>query len=204
MISVKFLAQDCFKKAGLTVGLCFGYLILLTLASCILSEDPENTDGCPKPATADAIGIKQVFYSPYVNQRYASATDTVLLRDFRFNFELEIQVKADKDSGSLPGQAFALSCLQTFNIRNISNINVILTAPFAGLPIGTDISYLLVTAENRKISELREFENVSVYFGTSLGITPANYSQLKTRTFLFLKNGTQKFVDSTSPFLKTN
>jgi hypothetical protein len=77
-------------------------------------------------------------------------------------------------------------------------------APFAGLPTGTDISYLLITPDGEKISELRDFQNVSVYFGTKLNITPSNYSQLKTRTFLFLKNGTQKVVDSTSPFLKTN
>lgn len=204
MISLKIGQMVTFKKVTLTLGLCLGYLFILLTASCIDSEDSGYLDGCPRPAEADAIGIKQVFYSPYQNQRYATSSDTVSLSDFGFNFELEIQVKENANSGSLPGQAFALSCIQSFNIRNISNVSVILTAPFAGLPIGTDVSYLLVTPDSKRISELREFENVSVYFGSSLAITPVNYSQLKTRTFLFLKNGTQKFIDSTSPYLKTN
>ncbi|WP_157963181.1 hypothetical protein [Algoriphagus litoralis] len=173
-------------------------------ASCIDSVEPGNVDGCPRPKEADAVGIKAVFFSPYKNNRYAIASDTVSLAEFGFNFELEIQVKENSNSGSLPGQAFALSCIQSFNIRNISDITVILTAPFAGLPIGTDISYLLFTPDKKRLSELKEFEAISVYFGTSLETTPANYSQLKTRTFLFLKNGTQTFIDSTSPYLKTN
>lgn len=190
------------RKALATAGLGFIYLSLLVLASCI--EDPGFNEGCPAPKEADAVSIKSVFFSPYKNQRYATAADTVLFSEFGFNFELEIQELEAFDFRSLPGQAFALSCLQTYNLRNISNITVILSAPFAGLPVGTDISYLLVTPDGEKISELRDFRNVSVYFGSKLNITPSNYSQLKTRTFLFLRNGTQKVVDSTSPFLKTN
>ncbi|MFN3999073.1 hypothetical protein [Algoriphagus sp.] len=192
------------KKFGLTLGLCLGYLLILITSACIDSEDSEYLEGCPRPKEADATGIKQVFFSPYKQQRYASASDTVNFSEFRFNFELEIKVKENQNSGSLPGQAFALSCIQIYNVRNISNITVILTAPFAGLPIGTDISYLLITPEEKPLSQLRQFENISVYFGSRLNLTPPNYSQLKTRTFLFLKNGTQTFVDSTSPFLKTN
>ncbi|WP_332910445.1 hypothetical protein [Algoriphagus boritolerans] len=128
----------------------------------------------------------------------------MLLSQFGFNFELEIQEKENQNSGSLPGQALALSCIQTYTIRNISNITVVLTEPFAGLPTGTDIAYLLITPDKKRISELREFENVSVYFGSNLEITPPNYSRLKTRTFLFLKNGTRTFIDTTSPYLKTN
>ena len=201
---MSFSGKINLKMGGMTLGLCCGYLLIMLIGSCIESVDPTNLDGCPRPAEADAVGIKQVFFSPYKNQRYATDSDTVNLADFGFNFELDIQVKENPNSGSLPGQAFALSCIQTFNIRNISNITVILTAPFAGLPIGTDISYLLITPDQKQLSELREFENVSVYFGTSLETKPANYSQLKTRTFLFLKNGTQTFIDSTSPYLKTN
>jgi hypothetical protein len=181
-----------------------GYLLILMTSACIDSEDNGFIDGCPRPKEADALGIKEVFFSPYLNNRYSIATDTVPLSQFGFNFELDIQLKENPNSGTLPGQAYALSCIQTFNIQNISSITIVLTAPFAGLPIGTDIAYLLVTPEGKRLSELREFENVSVYFGTSLNSTPANYSQLKTRTFLFLRNGTQIFMDSTSPFLKTN
>lgn len=204
MVSLDFSRKINLKKVSLTAVLCIGYLLILMTSACIGSEDTGNPQGCPRPKEADATGLKQVFYSPYQNNRYSTASDTVLLSQFGFNFELEIQEKENQNSGSLPGQALALSCIQTYTIRNISNIAVVLTEPFAGLPMGTDISYLLITNDKKRISELREFENVSVYFGTNLSITPSNYSQLKTRTFLFLKNGTQTFIDSTSPYLKTN
>jgi hypothetical protein len=192
------------KKVSLTLGLCLGYLLILITSACIETEDADYFDGCPRAKEADATGIKQVFFSPYQQQRYATASDTVAFSDFRFNFELDIKEKANQNSGSLPGQALALSCIQLYNVRNISNITVVLTAPFAGLPVGTDISYLLITPEEKPISQLRQFEKISVYFGSRLNLTPPNYAQLKTRTYLFLRNGTQTFVDSTSPFLKTN
>lgn len=204
MISISFLRNINFKKISLTAGLCVGYLLIIMTSACIDSEDTGISEGCPRPKEADAIGLKQVFFSPYLNNRYSSSSDTVLLSQFGFNFELEIREKENQNSGSLPGQALALSCIQTYTIRNISNIAVVLTEPFAGLSIGTDIAYLLITPDKKRISELREFENVSVYFGSNLEITPPNYSQLKTRTFLFLKNGTQTFIDTTSPYLKTN
>lgn len=201
---MSILRKINFKKVSLTLGLCFVYLLILISSACIDWEDNQYLDRCPRAKDADALGIKDVFFSPYLNNRYSVATDTVRLSQFGFNFELDIQIKENPDSGALPGQAFALSCIQTFTIRNISNISVVLTAPFAGLPIGTDISYLLFTADGKRLSELRDFESVSVYFGTSLKTTPSNFSQLKTRTFLFLRNGTQTFIDSTSPFIKIN
>lgn len=191
-----------FRRITTTFGLLGLQLCLLITWSCI--EEVGLNEGCPTPKEADAVSIKQVFFNPYKNQRYATPADTVAFSEFGFNFELEIQDYEALNARSFPGQAFALSCIQTYNLRNISNISVVLLAPFAGLPTGTDISYLLITPDGEKISELRDFQNVSVYFGTKLNITPSNYSQLKTRTFLFLKNGTQKVVDSTSPFLKTN
>lgn len=199
-----FLRNSQMKKVSLTLGLCLAYLLLIMATACIDIEDSTTLDGCPNPAEADAIGIKQVFYSPYKNQRYSTASDTVMLSEFGFNFELEIQEKENPNSGSLPGQAFALSCIKTYNIKNVFSITVLLLEPFANLPTGTDISYLLITPEKKPLSQVRDFDNVSVYFGSTLAITPPNYSQLKTRTFLFLKNGTQKVFDSTSPFLKTN
>lgn len=204
MVSRSILRKINFKKVALTLCLCMGYLLILITSACIDSEDNGFLDRCPGPKEADALGIKNVFFSPYLNNRYSTPTDTVSLSQFGFNFELDIQIKENPNSGSVPGQAFALSCIETFTIRNISNISVVLTAPFAGLPIGTDISYLLFTSDGKRLSDLREFENVSVYFGTSLKTTPSNFSQLKTRTFLFLRNGTQTFIDSTSPFIKTN
>ncbi|MBA4299749.1 MAG: hypothetical protein C0433_06505 [Cyclobacterium sp.] len=201
---MRFFRKESFKKVLVPLGLGVAYLLLFMTSACLEGEDTRNKEGCPIPTQADATGIKQVFFSPYKAQRYATALDTVLLSEFRFNFELEILIKKNQNSSTFPLHSEKFDCIQTFSLQNISNISVILTAPFAGLPIGTDISYLLFTPDKKRISELRDFGNVSVFFGTSLELKPPNYSQLKTRTFLFLKNGTQKFVDSTSPFLKTN
>jgi hypothetical protein len=193
--------QLTFRRLLATAGVLGLQVSLLIFGSCI--DAPELSDICPSPEPANAVGLKNVFFSPYLNQRYSSSSDTVPLSEFGFNFELEIQRLEAMNSSSLPGQAFALSCAQTFTIRNISDISVVLLQPFAGLPVGTDISYLLITPEGKKLSELRQFENVTIWFNTNLAIKPPNFSQLKTRTFLFLKNGTQKAVDSTSPVLKT-
>ncbi|TDQ19169.1 hypothetical protein DFQ04_0986 [Algoriphagus boseongensis] len=195
-------SYSLFQKLALTLAISLGYCFLLAFSSCV--EDEYYIEGCPLPTEADAIGIKQVFYGPYTNQRYSTASDTVLLKDFSFNFELEFQAKERASIGSLPGRSFALSCIPTYTVRNISNISVILLEPFAGLPVGTDIGFLLETTEGKKISELRVFEGISVYFGSILKITPQNFSQLKTRTFLFLKNGSRYFIDSSSPVLKTS
>jgi hypothetical protein len=189
------------KKLWLTLAMGFLYGSVLILSSCL--ENEYYIEGCPLPKEADAIGVKQVFYGPYTNQRYATASDTISLKDFSFNIEIEVQEKKSAFLSSFPGKTFALSCMPSYSIRNISNISVILLEPFAGLPTGTEIGFLLETLERNKLSELRVFEGISVYFGTSLKITPANNSQLKTRTFLFLKNGKQYSLDSTSPVLKT-
>jgi hypothetical protein len=184
------------------IGKCgFGFLFLLSSA-CIHTEDTEQLGVCPSPTEAEAVGIKQVFFSPFQNQQYASSTDTVALATFGFNFELEIVEKEPSITESFPGEIYP-TCTGSFTIRNISNISVILLEPFAGLPTGTDISYALVTPENKKLSQLKEFEKVSVYFGTRLLLVPENFSQLKTRTYLFLRDGSQITVDSTSPYLRT-
>lgn len=89
--------------------------------------------------------------------------------------------------------SLSLSIAHAYNIDNISNISVILLAPFADF----------ATSENIRLSQLRNFENVSVYFCMRLSLVPKNYSKLKTRTFLFLKDGTQQVIDLSSPILKT-
>ncbi|MDX5340444.1 MAG: hypothetical protein LPK25_15575 [Cyclobacteriaceae bacterium] len=190
------------KKLQATIWIVLLYPMLLVVSSCM--ENEFYIEGCPLPTPADATGIAQVFYSPYVNQRYSSTLDTVPFQDFRFNLELKVMEKERADAGFLPGKAFALSCMKSYSISNISNISVILLQPFAGLPIGTDIGYLLETPEGQKISEIREFQAVQVYFGMKLNITPENYSRLKTRTFLFLKDGSRHSMDSTSPYLRSS
>jgi hypothetical protein len=198
---MSFLTRQA-KRISATAALCLAYLLVLITSSCIELQDSDLIDGCPAPQEADAVGIKKIFFSPYRNQQYASETDTVPLADFRFNFELDILPKAAAGSSELPGRALALSCVGTYNIRNVSNISVVLLEPFAGLPVGTDISYALIADDGKSLSHLRELEGVTVYFSVSLKVATENYSQLKTRTFLFLKDGTQKVLESTSPFLK--
>ena len=190
------------KRLKATVGMVLIYPMLLVVSACM--ENEYYIEGCPLPTPADAIGISQIFYSPYINQRYSTSSDTVAFKDFRFNLELKVLEKERADLGDFPGKAFALSCIKSYSISNISNISVILLQPFAGLPTGTDIGYLLETPDGKKISEIRIFEEIQVYFGMKLNITPENYSQLKTRTFLFLKDGSRHSIESTSPYLKTS
>lgn len=187
------------KPSWVTFTLGLGIPLLLT--ACIqVDEDPYNQ--CPLPIKAEATGIKEVFFSPYCNKRYANTSDTVSLSDFGFNFELEVKKRQNDNTEDTWQNAYPLTCEETFHIGNISNISVVLTGSFAGLPIGTDISYALITPDGKRISDLRNFENISVYFGSKLTLRPAPYSQLKTRIFVFFRNGNQAFMDSTSPYLK--
>jgi hypothetical protein len=178
------------------LGLLFTFALF---QSCIqVDEDPYNR--CPSPKFANAIGIKQVFFSPYRNQQYATGSDTVSVSDFRYNFQLDIKLIENTNSIE-SNPAYPLVCEETFRIENISNIAVILTAPFAGLPIGADISYALITPDNKNISQLKTFDEVSIYFGAKLSLKPNTISQLKSRIFVFFKDGSRSFLDSTSPFL---
>ncbi len=187
-----------FVRGSLPILAFFNYLFL---HSCIqVKEDPYNQCPAPKPATA--VGIKEVFFSPYKNQRYSTASDTVPVSKFGYNFQLDIKLIENSSTESIP--AYPLVCEETFQIRNISNISVILTAPFAGLPMGTDFSYALLTPESKSISQLKTFDEVSIYFGTKLTLKPIAVSQLKSRIFVFFKDGSQAHLDATSPYLTTD
>ncbi|MBS4072916.1 MAG: hypothetical protein KGZ90_16425 [Algoriphagus sp.] len=176
--------------------------VIAMIQSCIrIDEDPYNR--CPSPKAANAVGIKQVFFSPYKNQRYATASDTVSISDFRYNFELDLSLIGNSNSSD-SSLAYPLVCEETFRIENISNLAVILTAPFAGLPVGTDISYALLTPEGKNIAQLKTFDQVSVYFGAKLTLKPTTITQLKSRIFVFFKDGSRSYLDATSPYLKTN
>lgn len=179
------------------------YLVLLVLGSCVDQLDSDPFRSCPDPKKTNAIDLK-VTYSPYQGTVYSTDQDTVALKDFSLNFEIVPQLTSESYLGNMPGQAFALSCLEAYNFNNISNIAVTLLAPFHGLPIGTDISYLLQVDPETTLNRFREFDNISIYLGAKLTIVPDNYEQLKTRTFLFLKDGSKIIVDSTSPYLKIN
>ncbi len=193
-------------KKGLTLtASIFSIQLLLVITSACLSESAFNDPfgGCPRSQNADAIDIS-VFYSPFRNTVYASPTDTVNIEEFAFNFELIPELTSSANTGSLPGQAFALSCLPSFNFNNISNISVILKAPFNGLPTGTDISYLLWLPNETSLDDLRDFENTASFFTMSLRVVPENFAQLDTQTILFLRDGSQIVTETTSPVLRTN
>ncbi|MDF2157672.1 hypothetical protein [Algoriphagus sp. CAU 1675] len=193
------------KKAHTTMALVFGYMGLLIFGSCLSETNPDPYNQCPGPRMADAKGLN-VFHAPYTDNHYSTFEDTVLLEDYIFVLEITPEVlKESFLKNSLPGQAYALSCLESYNFRNISNLSVTLTAPFGDLPTGTDISYLFENYNKEMLSKIRDFNNLEPYLGLYFKSVPKeNFSQLKTRTYLFLKNGTQIWVDSTSPHLKTN
>ncbi len=175
----------------------------MILGSCVDQLDSDPFGSCPAPETSNAIGLK-VAYSPYQDNRYSTDQDTVALKDFSINFEVVAESNTESNLGYMPGKAFALSCIKTYRFKNISNIAVTLLSPFNGLPVGTDISYLLQVDPETTLNRFREFDNISNYLGANLTIVPENYEQLKTRTFLFLKDGSKIIVDSTSPRIKIN
>jgi len=187
----------------MTLVISLIHLLLLVLVSCLDETSLEDPFGeCPPPRAANAIGLKNQFF-PYKNSRYSIQADTVLWEKFGLVLELTPELLSDNHIGKFPGQAFALSCAPSYNFRNISNIAIILTAPFAGLQNGTDISYLLELPDKTKLSELRDFQNTSNFFLFTLKKEPANFERLKTKTILFLRNGTQITLESTSPAIQT-
>ena len=174
---------------------------LFGLVGCIEPID-SSTDICLNVPTAQAVGIKKIYYGPFTNQQAAQPQDTVSLEDFGFNLELDLLAADIPSANPIFSNSNQVACQGIYTITNISNISVILNESFSGIPAGTDISYLFITPEGQSIAQLRTFDRVSAYIGAKLNFRPANYSQLNTRTFLFLRDGTQVFLDSTSPFLK--
>jgi hypothetical protein len=191
------------KVLKMTLVISLIHLLLLILVSCLDEATIQDPFGeCPPPRPANAIGLKIQFF-PYENLRYSLETDTVLYVKFGIVLELTPELISENQVGKFPGRAFALSCAPWYNFRNISNIAIILTAPFAGIQNGTDISYLLELPDKTKLSELRDFQNTSNFFSLTLNKEPANFERLKTKTILFLRNGTQLTFDSTSPAIQT-
>ena len=186
----------------MTLVISLIHLILLVLVSCLDETTLEDPFGeCPQPRSANVIGLKNQ-YLPYENSRYSIETDTVLFEEFAIVIELTPELMSENQVGKFPGQAFALTCAPSYDFRNISNIAVILTAPFAELQNGTDISYLLELPDETLLSELRDFQNTSNFFLFNLNKEPENFQRLKTKTIIFLRNGTQITFDSTSPAIQ--
>lgn len=60
-----------------------------------------------------------------------------------FAIVLTPELLSENLGGKFPGQAYALSCAPAYKFKNISNISIILIAPFTGLQNGTDFSYFI-------------------------------------------------------------
>ncbi len=202
---IQKVAPSLIKKAlSLTFGLSIFYLLVLVTTACETDPSLQNPFGdCGPVAKADAIDIS-VFFSPYENDSYSIESDTVYVDDFAFNFQLIPELQSSSNKGIFPGQAYALSCAELYDFQNISNITVILKKEFNGLPIGTDVSFLLELNDGTTLDKVRDFSKSPTYYMTKLNVSPENFSQLETQTFLFLRDGTQIIVDTTSPYIRTN
>ena len=187
------------RKAGLSN--LWAIMLTFLVFGCIEPIDT-TSDICLNVPLAEAEGIKRVYFGPFQNQKSATAEDTVSVSEFGFNLELSINTDNNEQLDPFFSNTDRINCQGIYSIRNISNFSVILLEPFEGLAAGTDISFLLLTPSGQSIAQLREFDRVSVYIGTRLNFNPKNISRLKTRTFLFLRDGSQVFLDSTSPYLK--
>ncbi len=192
------------KRVKVTVGILISYLSMMILIACV--DDPEvNPFGeCGGPAKANATDVS-LFYEPYSNNRHAIETDTVSIEDFNVYLRLEFETLSQSSpTGSFPGRAYALSCAPNLNFQNIEGISVILLESYGDKEAGTDISNLVTTHNDIKLSDLKDFTGSTGQYRLTVAIQPENKSQLKTKTILHLKNGPEKIVESTSPVLLTN
>jgi hypothetical protein len=191
------------RKIYLTTCLFGTYMFMLVMVSCIDQVDSDPFGTCPPPRIAKAKDM-MVSYSPYKNSRFSTESDTVSFKDFTFNIEIVPEVESESWLNGFPGRSYALSCAASYNFKNISNIAVTLLAPYQDLPIGTDISYLMRVKEDLTLNKLRDFGRLLPNIAMKITLPPAKYEQLKTRTFLFMKDGSKVIVDSNSPYLIVN
>lgn len=191
------------KKSGfLSISIMVLHLALLVVYSCYV--DPAfDGQNCDFPQKANIMGLKQVFYSPYENQKYALPSDTVSVSDFRFNIEFEFESIGTAHIKGIPGIAYALDCVPKFNVQNISNIQVFLTAFFNELPPGTDISYLFLLPDGTQLSRFRDYSKMEQYLSLRLNVNSVSTQQLNSLVVIYLKNGEQLIIRSTSPYLNS-
>lgn len=193
------------KRAKMTVAMISAYLSMLVFVACV--DDPEiNPFGeCGGPYKVNAIDVGLI-YEPYKNNQYATESDTVKFEEFNIYLKIDSEPIADASptGSSFPGRAYALSCAPNLDFQNITSISITLLAPYGDKEAGTNISNLVTTHEDKKLSEMTEFKHSVGQYKLTVNLTPGNKSQLKTRTVLKLKNGTEKIVESTSPVLLTN
>lgn len=189
----------------MTLAMVSAYMSMMIFVACV--DDPEiNPFGeCGGPIKVNATNVSLI-YEPYKNNQYATESDTVKLEEFNIYLKIDSEPVADasQTGSSFPGRAYALSCAPNLDFQNITSISITLLAPFGGKEAGTNISNLVLTHEDKKLSELTEYRNSVGTYKLKVNLTPGNQSQLKTKTVLKLKNGSEKVIESTSPVLLTN
>lgn len=191
------------KLLKTTFSLCLGYLSLMVIVSCVEEPDPYPFGKCPDPIDATLQDLN-VNFTPFIDDRYAIESDTVSFDEFSLVLEFKPEeITSIFNSNSFPGKAYALSCALAYNFSNISNISVTLNEAYGNLQNGMNITYLFEDSAGKKLSELKDFKSIPGFLGFNFKGEVENYSKLKFRTTIFLKNGSQIVVNSTSPTLKT-
>lgn len=193
------------KRAKTTMALFGAYLWMMVFVACVDDPDINPFGECGGPYKVNATDVS-LFYEPYLNDQYATEKDTVKLSEFNIFLKIASEPTADAShsSSSFPGRAYALSCAPSLDFQNINSISMTLLAPYGDKEAGTNISSFVTTHEDIKISDLQDFKRSLGLYKLTVNLLPENKSQLKTRTVLKFKNGTEKTFDSTSPVLLTN
>ena len=174
------------------------FLILLFVVSTNSCDVPSSLrdpfDVCDSPPKATVEDIA-VFYGPFKEGGYAIESDTVTFSNFTFNLRLLPKTDINYTNSNSSG------CPPLFNFHTVSNISILLNEEYNDLPIGTDISFLMKLSDGTYLNKLRDFSKSSEYYSLKIEAAPKSLSQLKTKTFLFLRDGSKIVFDSTSPYI---
>jgi hypothetical protein len=187
------------KSGSITIHIVAIQLIFLWLNSCFVDPSFENPD-CNIPVKSNFSALKQVFFSPFQNQQYADSADTVSITDFRFNMEFEFEAFSKSESEEL--QQITFDCAPKFNVQNISNIEIFLTDYFNELPPGRDIGYLFLLPDGTQLSRFRDFSKMEKFISLRFNTSSVRPQQLNSLVVIYLKNGEQFQMRSTSPYLR--
>lgn len=193
------------KRVRMTVAIISAYLSMMIFVACVDDSDMNPFGECGGPYKVNATDVS-LFYEPYKNNQYATESDTVNLEDFNIYLRIssEPTAEASNTGNSFPGRVYALSCAPNLDFQNINSILITLLAPFGDREAGTNISSLVTTHDDIKLSDLRNFKSSMGQYKLTVNLQPENKSQLKTRTVLKFNNGSEKIFESTSPVLLTD
>ncbi|WP_009033291.1 hypothetical protein [Indibacter alkaliphilus] len=199
MLKMLCIKKTIIIRCSLAVSVFLCQLSILVLVACY--TNPEFDDPlCGNIQRSKIQDIKQVFFNPFTNGRFAMEEDTVNIEAFRYNFELEFEA-IQSALIYFPGFSFALDCEPKFNVENISNISIILRENYDDFPAGTDISYLFLLPDGSQLSRFRDFSAMQKFFSLKLDYIPEKSESLETTLIIFLRSGDQIRKASTSPVL---